>query len=83
MNFVRHHRLLDSVAVPNTAETVVLDVGGVTPSAALAKLRAELGHDPESREQWRKRARVASVLGSSPRSLASMRAGGFLDVVSM
>ena len=71
------HRLLARVAGPVASETVVLDVEGATPIAALERLKAVVGRDPECREQWAKRARVASVLGSCPRSLASLRAGAF------
>ena len=45
---------------------------GAPPLAALALLKANM---PTDRVAWRKKARVAAVLGSCPRSQSSYRAG--------
>ena len=48
---------------------------GKRPGDALSMLRQSLPVGTIELAQWRKRARVAAVLGSGPRSLASMKSG--------
>ena len=55
--------------------TEMLSIKGVKPLKALQMLRARLGTDPEAREKWLGEARVASILGSCPRSKDSFRSG--------
>ena len=56
----------------DSASASVLDVSGATPLAALALLKANM---PTDRVAWRKKARVAAVLGSCPRSQSSYKSG--------
>jgi hypothetical protein len=58
-----------------TEPSLVIDVSGAKPLAALALLEASLPADPKQRAAWRGKARVAAVLGSGPRTLASFRSG--------
>ena len=55
--------------------TQVLDIKGVKPLKAVEMLRETLQGDPQKQEVWRAKARVASILGSCPRSKASFRSG--------
>lgn len=55
--------------------TQVLDIKGVKPLKAVEMLRETLQGDPQKQEEWRAKARVASILGSCPRSKASFRSG--------
>ena len=57
---------------------IVLDVKGVKPLEALKLLRSALADDPNVQEAWRSKARVAAVLGSCPRSLASLKSGAWV-----
>ena len=57
------------------APTLVIDVSGAKPLAALALLEASMPADPVQRAAWRGRARVAAVLGSCPKSLRSFKSG--------
>jgi hypothetical protein len=58
-------------AVPTT----ILQVAESKPTDALALLEQQLGGSVEERARWRKKARVAAVTGSCPRSLASLDSG--------
>ena len=53
----------------------MLDVAGATPKEALKRLQTELAGEQGRCTEWRKRARIAAVLGSCPRSHGSFRAG--------
>ena len=64
-------RALELTAAPS----LVIDVSGAKPLAALALLEASMPADPEQRAAWRGKARVAAVLGSCPKSLASFKSG--------
>ena len=55
--------------------TYILDVEGAKPREALQRLREVVPQDSKSREEWRIKARVASVMGSCPRTHASFRSG--------
>ena len=55
--------------------TTLLDVEGAKPMQALARLGEAMGDDASARAEWRKRARIAAVTGSCPRSLASLDSG--------
>jgi len=55
--------------------TQVLDVKGVKPKKAIQLLRDSLLGDPQRQEAWLAGARIASVLGSCPRSIDSFRSG--------
>ena len=64
-------RALELTAAP----ALVIDFAGAKPLAALALLEASMPDDPEQRAAWRSKARVAAVLGSCPKSLASFKSG--------
>jgi len=65
--------------------TQVLSLEGIKPTKALQMLRERLGTDPEARKKWLGEARVASVMGSCPRSKDSFRSGvkHWLDFVEV
>ena len=75
VNMFRRQALLERVVAKSGAPSVVLDVAGATPLAALSRLRAAVPVDSVARDDWRKKARLASVLGSCPRSQSSLRSG--------
>ena len=62
---------LDLVKAP----TVLLDVKGAKPKEALKRLRHSIATEGEDQEGWIKRARIATVLGSCPKSHASFKSG--------
>jgi len=57
------------------ALTLLLDVTGVGPNAALKMLDESLPESAVDRQDWVWRARVAAVMGSCPKTIASIRAG--------
>ena len=66
-----HERLEMLVDKP----TQVLDIKGIKPLRALQMLRENLRGDADRQELWLANARVASVMGSCPRSKANFRSG--------
>ena len=64
-----------------TAPSLVIDVSGAKPLAALALWEASMPADPKQRAAWRSQARVAAVLGSGPKTLAGFRSGVKKDKV--
>lgn len=67
------------VALPDSflssASTTVLDVEGAGPLKALDRLQAAVPADAEGLQEWRQKARLAAILGSCPKSIASLRSG--------
>lgn len=57
---------------------VIMNVAGVTPREAVSTLNRSLGGDQEAQREWRKRAHVAAVMGSCPRSRPSVMSGRHL-----
>ena len=57
------------------APSPMLNTYGKGPMEVIADLRRSLPSNSCELASWRKRARVAAVLGSGPRSLASMKSG--------
>ena len=55
--------------------TTVLDVKDCKPKEALVRLQEQLGDSDAARAEWRKKARIAAVIGSCPKSLASLDSG--------
>ena len=55
--------------------TEMLSLKGIKPIRALQMLKQRLGNDPEAMRKWLGEARVASILGSCPRSKDSFRSG--------
>jgi len=71
----RKHEAIPEVAQELAdAPTNLLDVGRAKPSEALTLLGNYVG--AEGRDTWQKRARIAAVLGSCPKSKAFFLAGG-------
>ena len=71
----RKHEAIPEVAQELAdAPTNLLDVGRAKPSEALTLLGNYVG--AEGRDTWQKRARIAAVLGSCPKSRAFFLAGG-------
>ena len=66
---------LEQVAALGDAQTTLLNVANARPMEALAMLERHLPEDSETRNQWSASARVAAVMGSCPRSLASLKSG--------
>ena len=58
--------------------SVVLEIRGATRLLALKLLKSALADDPSAQEAWRSKAKVAAVLGSCPRSRASLKSGTVL-----
>ena len=54
---------------------VVLNVQGAGPKNAIECLKNELENGGEAPCVWEKRARLAAVLGSCPRSIDSLKSG--------
>jgi hypothetical protein len=57
------------------APSLVLDVSGARPIAAIARLREVLPSDPAGRAEWLCQARVAAVMGSCPKSHDAFKSG--------
>ena len=53
----------------------MINVRNTKPTHALARLRDQIPDDVTARAEWRKRARIAAVVGSCPRSLNSLASG--------
>ena len=53
----------------------MLNIEGMTPAEAVHHMRRVLPNGEAEREAWRKQARVAAILGSCPKSRASMMSG--------
>ena len=68
----------EATCVPE-ADSTVLGVKGATPLEALRLLKAALSDDPAAQGTWRSKARVVAVLGSCPRSRASLHSGGIVE----
>ena len=66
---------LEQVSELYNAQTLLLNITKARPRVALEMLERNLPCDAVAREQWRASARVAAVLGSCPRSVASFRSG--------
>ena len=69
--------MLDQIFDLASAPTSILDVGGATPTEAIRRLKRVLPVSEAERTEWAKRARIAAVMGSCPRSRASFKSGGF------
>ena len=54
---------------------MILDVTGMNPSRALARLRETLPSDPVERAQWCNDARISAILGSCPEARSSFKSG--------
>ena len=54
---------------------IALDVSGAGPKMAMDRLRDVLRNSNEQPCEWAKRARLAAVLGSCPRSISSLKCG--------
>lgn len=70
-NGPRATEVLELTKVPTT----VLDVKGAKPRQALVRLRDAVQDTPAARAEWRKKARIAAVMGSCPRTHASFDSG--------
>ena len=68
----------EATCVPE-ADSTVLGVKGATPLEALRLLKVALSDDPTAQGTWRSKARVVAVLGSCPRSRASLNSGGVAE----
>ena len=58
-----------------SAHTTLLEIKNARPMQALELLDRNLPDDQELRKEWSAYARVAAVMGSCPRSLASFKSG--------
>ena len=67
-------------AVLYNPQTLLLDVGHDKPAAALKRLAEWI--DTEGPNEWHKQARVAAVLGSCPKSRASLHSGSWTSVIA-
>ena len=66
-------RVVASLDCPGNA---ALDVRGVGPQSALKRLKSSVDlATPEKRSNWVEQARVSALLGSCPRSIASVKSG--------
>ena len=68
---VRTDEVLNMRSVPTT----LLSISSDKPRHALDKLGQLVGNDAGARSTWRKRARISAIVGSCPRSLASLDSG--------
>ena len=66
---------LEHVAGLDKAQVTLLNLDGVRPLEALELLERNLPSDEGAREHWKSCARIAAVMGSCPRSLASFKSG--------
>ena len=66
---------IEHVASLCSAQTTLLSIQGAKPLDALDLLERNLPSDPKLRKMWTAQARVAAVMGSCPRSLASFKSG--------
>ena len=66
--------ITDALALADTP-SLMLDVSGRGPNDAIRLLRESLPQGMQDRALWQKRARVAAVLGSCPKTRASFRSG--------
>ena len=71
----------------HSAQTTVLQVGGATPAQALSLLRGKLqGGGAGAASHWRQQALLAGILGSCPKTKASLHSGlmhwlEYIDIV--
>ena len=65
-----------SILQVGVAATNALDVKGIKPAGALRRLRSQLASS-DDRVAWRKKARVAAIMGSFPKSEASYKSGAW------
>ena len=63
------------VALTNDLPTQVTNFAGAGPCGALQELKRSMPTDPVAREAWRKKARIAAVMGSCPDSQDSFKSG--------
>ena len=66
---------IEHVASLSSAQTTLLHIRNARPLDALELLARNLPKDPQRRKEWTAHARVAAVMGSCPRSLASFKSG--------
>ena len=71
----RRRPVCEEVSTLAEAPSLVVDVNGARPLAAIARLRAVLPGDPAERVDWLKHARVAAATGSCPKSHDSFKSG--------
>ncbi len=71
--FVRHSDLTEQASALCEAPQLMVDVTGRGPNAALQHLRQTLPSDASSRLEWCRRAKIAAILGSCPKSRDSFR----------
>ena len=72
---LKHQPGLASVLQLAHNDSIILNVEGATPSEALNRLSKSLPGTAQGRDEWRKKARVAAVMGSCPRSHRSFKSG--------
>ena len=65
----------EAVEIIDSTEFVALQIHGAGPKLAIDRLKAEISSSNVSPGVWAKRARVAAVLGSCPRSISSLKSG--------
>ncbi len=73
--FVRHSDLAEQALALCEAPQLMVDVTGCGPNAALQLLRQTLPSDASSRLEWCRRAKIAAIVGSCPKSRDSFRSG--------
>ncbi len=73
--FVRHSDLTEQALALCEAPQLMVDVTGRGPNAALQHLRQTLPSDASSRLEWCRRAKIAAIVGSCPKSRDSFRSG--------
>ena len=66
---------LDDIEQIAKAPTTLLSLADAKPLKALEMLKQNMPVEVENRLKWRDAARVAAVMGSGPRSLASFKSG--------